>query len=157
MNWWKSKFKKKFIKELEEHFNVESNFILEETIEWNTYSKVIPKEFASNLPTIQWFCYKIWIHRDTFYQWLKDAEDENYKWEDKEDKKKLSDTYKKAKENQENIWLQNSLKGLYSPVFAIFLWKNVFGYKDKTEQEITWNLSVKNILDDISNKWLEEK
>jgi len=142
MNWWKSKFKKKFIKELEEHFNVESNFILNEEIEWNTYSKVIPKEFASNLPTIQWFCYRIWIHRDTFYQWLKDAEDENYKWEDKEDKKKLSDTYKKAKENQENIWLQNSLKGLYSPVFAIFLWKNVFGYNDKIEQEITWNFSL---------------
>ena len=157
MNWWKSKFKKKFIKELEEYFNVESNFFLNEEIEWNNYSKVIPKEFASNLPTIQWFCYKIWIHRDTFYEWLKQAEDEKYIKEDKEDKKKLSDTYKKAKENEENIWLQNSLKGLYSPAFAIFLWKNVFGYKDKTEQEITWNLSVKNILDDISNKWLEEK
>lgn len=142
MNWWKSKFKKKFIKELEEYFNIKPNFILNEEIEWNTYSKVIPKEFASNLPTIQWFCYKIWIHRDTFYEWLKQAEDEKYTKEDKEDKKKLSDTYKKAKENQENIWLQNSLKGLYSPVFAIFLWKNVFGYNDKIEQEITWNFSL---------------
>ena len=140
MNWWKSKFKKKFIKELEEYFNVSSNFILEETIEWTSYTKIKPTEFASNLPTIQWFCYKIWIHRDTFYQWLKDAEDENYKWEDKEDKKKLSDTYKKAKENQENIWLQNSLKWLYSPAFAIFLWKNVFWYKDKTETESTLNM-----------------
>lgn len=140
MNWWKSKFKKKFIKELEEHFNVESNFILNEEIEWNTYSKVIPKEFASNLPTIQWFCYKIWIHRDTFHEWLKQAEDEKYTKDDKEDKKKLSDAYKKAKENQENIWLQNSLKGLYSPAFAIFLWKNVFWYKDKTETESTLNM-----------------
>ena len=142
MNWWKSKFKKKFIKELEEYFNVSSNFILEETIEWTSYTKISPKEFASNLPTIQWFCYKIWIHRDTFYEWLKQAEDKEYTKNDKEDKKKLSDTYKKARENQENIWLQNSLKGLYSPVFAIFLWKNVFGYKDKIEQEITWNFSL---------------
>lgn len=140
MNWWKSKFKKKFIKELEEHFNVESNFILNEEIEWNTYSKVIPKEFASNLPTIQWFCYRIWIHRDTFHEWLKQAEDEKYTKDDKEDKKKLSDAYKKAKENQESIWLQNSLKWLYSPAFAIFLWKNVFWYKDKIETESTLNM-----------------
>ena len=144
MNWWKSKFKKKFIKELEEHFNVESNFILNEEIEWNTYSKVIPKEFASNLPTIQWFCYKIWIHRDTFHEWLKQAEDEKYTKDDKEDKKKLSDTYKKAKENQENIWLQNSLKWLYSPAFAIFLWKNVFWYKDKTETESAIEIKIEN-------------
>ncbi|PZM81824.1 hypothetical protein DLH72_04990 [Candidatus Gracilibacteria bacterium] len=142
MNGGKSKFKKKFIKELEEYFNIGSNFLKEEIIEGTTYTKITPKEFASNLPTLQGFCYKIGIHRDTFYLWLKQAEDDNYIEEDKEDKKKLSDTYKKAKENQENIWLQNSLKGLYSPAFAIFLGKNVFGYKDKTEQEITGNFSL---------------
>jgi len=140
MSWGKVKFKKKFIKELEDYFNVEANHVVEEIIEGSNYTKTSYKEFSSNLPTIQQFCYRIWIHRDTFYQWLKDAEDENYKWEDKEDKKKLSDTYKIAKENQESIWLQNSLKWLYSPSFAIFLWKNVFWYKDKTETESTLNM-----------------
>ena len=124
MSWGKVKFKKKFIKELEDYFNIEANRVVEEIIEGNNYTKTSYKEF----------------HRDTFYQWLKDAEDENYKWEDKEDKKKLSDTYKIAKENQESIWLQNSLKWLYSPAFAIFLWKNVFWYKDKTETESTLNM-----------------
>ena len=140
MSWRKVKFKKKFIKELEDYFNVEANRVVEEIIEGNNYTKTSYKEFSSNLPTIQQFCYRIWIHRDTFYQWLKDAEDENYKWEDKEDKKKLSDTYKIAKENQESIWLQNSLKWLYSPSFAIFLWKNVFWYKDNSETESTLNM-----------------
>ncbi|ATU04898.1 hypothetical protein BKN14_00370 [Candidatus Gracilibacteria bacterium HOT-871] len=144
MNGGKSKFKKKFIKELEEYFNVSSNFILEETIEGTSYTKIKPTEFASNLPTIQGFCYKIGIHRDTFYEWLKQAEDKEYTKNDKEDKKKLSDTYKKAKENQENIWLQNSLKGLYSPAFAIFLGKNVFGYKDKTETESAIEIKIEN-------------
>ena len=140
MSWGKVKFKKKFIKELEDYFNVEANRVVEEIIEGNNYTKTSYKEFSSNLPTIQQFCYKIWIHRDTFHEWLKQAEDEKYTKDDKEDKKKLSDAYKKAKENQENIWLQNSLKGLYSPAFAIFLWKNVFWYKDKTETESTLNM-----------------
>lgn len=139
--WWRpTKFKKKFIKELEEYFNVESNFIVNEEIETSSYTKKIPKEFAANLPTVQGFCYKIWICSDTFYEWLKQAENKEYKQDDKDLKKKFSDTYKKAKENQENIWLQNSLKWLYSPAFAIFLWKNVFGYKDKTENETTLNM-----------------
>lgn len=140
MSWRKVKFKKKFIKELEDYFNIEANRVVEEIIEGSNYTKTCYKEYSSNLPTIQWFCYKIWIHRDTFHEWLKQAEDEKYTKDDKEDKKKLSDTYKKAKENQENIWLQNSLKGLYSPAFAIFLWKNVFWYRDKTETESTLNM-----------------
>ena len=131
MSWRKVKFKKKFIKELEDYFNIEANRVVEEIIEGSNYTKTCYKEYSSNLPTIQQFCYRIWIHRDTFYQWLKDAEDENYKI---------------AKENQENIWLQNSLKWLYSPAFAIFLWKNVFWYKDKTETE---SINMQNITIEI--------
>lgn len=128
--WWRpTKFKKEFIEELRIFFDKKPT---KKDDYWNTV--------INELSTVQGFCYKIWICRDTFYQWLKDAENDNYIDKDKKDKIKLSDTYKKAKENQENIWLQNSLSWRYSSPFAIFLWKNVFGYKDKTENETTLNM-----------------
>ena len=54
-----------------------------------------------------------------------------HNWKDKYPE--FLDAYKKAKQLQEEIWIQNSLKGLYSTAFTIFLGKNVFGWTDKIE------------------------
>lgn len=140
-------FDKSLIQEMEEYFDIDSNFFKEIVTTWkNDYEKIEHKEFASNLPTIQWFCRKIWINRDTFYSWLKEADSDDYKNADKVDKKKFSDTYKKCKEMQEAIWIENSLKWLYSPAFAIFLWKNVFWWKDKSEVETSWETTTRVVV-----------
>ena len=102
------------------------------------------KEFASNLPTFQKYCYNIWITRETLSQWVKQGKNPKYNEEDKELKRQFSDAYTHAKQNQESIWLENSLKSLYNPQFAIFLWKNVFWYKDKVEQKVEHSWEIKN-------------
>jgi len=143
--WVHTKFKKEYIDQLKEYFDVESNRMEEiVTTGKNEFEKIEPKEFANNLPTQQGFCYKIKIHRDTFNHWCNQAKDPKYIWEDKEDKKLFSDTYRMCKENQEKIWLENSLKWLYNWQFAIFIWKNVFWYKDKIETDVKHSWEIKN-------------
>lgn len=45
--------------------------------------------------------------------------------------------YKEAKALQENMWVNNSLRGLYSGAFTIFAGKNMFGWRDKQEIDHT--------------------
>ena len=70
--------------------------------------------------------------------WVNEWKNEDYKGVDKENKLEFSNTYNVCKEIQEQIWQENSLKWLYNAQFAIFMWKNVFDWKDKTQQELTW-------------------
>lgn len=153
--WWRpNNFKKEYIKILEDYFDIESNELKEVITTWkNDYQKIDYKEFASNLPTIQWFCKLIKINRSTFYNWLQLADNEEYKEKDKEDLKNFSNTYKMCQEIQEAIWQENSLKWLYNPAFAIFLWKNVFNRKDKTEVETTlsWELKTTSAVDKMNS------
>lgn len=116
-----SKYKKIYCEELLEMFNVEPT---KEVIETYTYkdgsTKDIIKVVPIELPTLMDFAKKIKVNRDTLYEWA-------------EKHKEFSDTLKKVKELQENIWQKNSLLGLYNPTFAIFMGKNVYGWKDKQE------------------------
>lgn len=112
-----------------EYFDRPANFM--EKVE--TATKTDWKEFASNLPTLQWFCAKIKIDRDIFNAWINDALNDDYKGEDREEKIEFYNTYKKCLEMQESIWIENSLKGLYSTSFSTFVGKNIFGWKDKSE------------------------
>ena len=80
------------------------------------------REVANSLPTIEGFCKLINVSKNTLHEWLKD-----------DSKVELQDAYKKAKDMQEAVWQENSLKGLYNPIFTIFMGKNVFGWKDKQE------------------------
>ena len=145
--WWQpSKFKTKYTKQLLDYFNIEANFIKEIITTWkNDYTKTDYKEFANSLPTIQWFCRKILIDRETLYNrintWKKWKERLLDNWETiiyfDPDYVEFFNTYKVCKEIQEQIWAENSLKWLYNPSFAIFFWKNIMKRKDKIETEWT--------------------
>lgn len=151
--WRPSKFKVELIQKLKDYFCIESNEFKDiVTTGKNKYKRTEHKEFASNLPTIQWFCADNWISRQIFHNWLGEARSwvkiKKKGWwsyiRKDSNKVKFLDTYTHVKEFQERIWIENSLKWLYNPQFAIFMWKNVFWWKDKTEVDNnhSWTLTI---------------
>lgn len=85
---------------------------------------------AVTLPTIERFCSNIGIHVDTFYEW-------------EQRHSMFSDAAKKARQLQKAIWIENSLKGRYNTPFTIFMGKNVFGWQDKQDVNVTVSIEDK--------------
>jgi hypothetical protein len=107
-----------------EYFDIEATkTVIEKMFDKNgKLSGEKEREVANTLPTIEGFCRLIGVSKETLHRWLDD-----------EEKEELRDAYKKSKSIQEAIWLECSLKGLYHPLFTIFMGKNVFGWSDKVE------------------------
>jgi hypothetical protein len=106
----KSKYKKKYCKELINHFDIPA---------------VNPETGKANdLPTITGFARKIGVSRASLDRW-------------KHSFPEFRDALLKAKEIQEDIWLKNSLRGRYNTPFTIFMGKNVFGWTDKRDVKHT--------------------
>lgn len=107
------------------------------------------KVFACTFPTLERFCHSIWIHKDTLIEWATAKYPEDYKdkklaWELKHPE--FSDAYKRAKQIQESILVENALSWQYNPQFSIFIAKNAFWWKDKSEVENSWEMTVKKII-----------
>jgi len=91
-------------------------------------SEVVPVKF----PTLARFAVMIGVTRETLHDWATSKnEDESLKYPD------FSYAYKKAKEYQEAILVEGALAGAFQANFSIFTAKNVLGWRDKVEQEIT--------------------
>lgn len=118
-----TKYDEKYCKQLIAMFDIDAT---REVYETYTYKDGTTKEVSrlepAELPTITDFAKKIGVNKDTLYEWAKKH-------------KEFSDSLKKAKEMQENIWQKNSLMGLYNSTFAIFMGKNCYGWKDRQEIE----------------------
>lgn len=90
------------------------------------------KNVPNLFPTLARFATMLGVSRDTLHEWSKATnEDGTLKHPD------FSDAYKRAKDYQEALLSEGTLAGAYNPTFAIFTAKNVLGWRDKTEQEIT--------------------
>jgi hypothetical protein len=76
------------------------------------------------LPTFEGFAIKIGVHRETLLNWVESNPD-------------FFDAYKRAKDMQKEILIQNGLVGAYDKTFAIFTAKNVTDMRDKQDSEIT--------------------
>jgi len=83
----------------------------------------VPVLEASDTPTLAGFAVSIGVHRDTLKEWAKVHPE-------------FSASVKKAKEAQENFIVTNGMKGLVNTPFAIFLAKNVCGYRDNRDVEV---------------------
>ena len=130
-----TKYDVKYCDEILEFFDVDkTRTILEKFFYKNGDEKEKEVEVANELPTIQAFCHKIGINKSTLHEWVKKHEE-------------FSNAYKRARDLQEDMWLTNSLKGLYPGAFTIFAGKNMFGWRDKQELDAT----VQNVkpIDDI--------
>ena len=121
-----TKYRKKYCQEMVEYFDVPATFI-----------DTDGKEKANDLPTIAGFAISIGITVETIRNWKNKYPD-------------FLDAYKKAKALQEEIWIQNSLRGRYNTAFTIFLGKNVFGWTDKktVEHQVTFEDRLRQIARD---------
>lgn len=81
---------------------------------------LVPNDF----PTFAGFAAKIGVHRETLLEWSKLHPE-------------FSDAYKRAKDFQENYLAVNGTKGLINAAFGIFTAKNVLGWRDKRDTEVT--------------------
>lgn len=94
----------------------------------NETTQVLPGLF----PTLARFATNIGVCRDTLHDW---ATAKNLDGTQKHPK--FSDAYKRAKDLQEANLVEGTIVGAYNSTFAIFTAKNVLGWRDKIEQEIT--------------------
>ena len=83
-------------------------------------------------PTLARFAANIGVTRETLHDW---ATSKNAEGELKHPE--FSYAYKRAKEFQEAILVEGTMAGAFQANFSIFTAKNVLGWRDKTEQEIT--------------------
>ena len=91
-------------------------------------SEIVPNKF----PTLARFATMIGVTRETLHDWAtsKNA-DESLRHSD------FSYAYKRAKEYQEAILVEGAMAGAFQANFSIFTAKNVLGWRDKIDQEIT--------------------
>lgn len=103
----------------------------------------VPKNEATDFPTLAGFAIKIGVCKDTLQEWAKVHEE-------------FSVAYKRAKDFQENYMAINGNKGLLQANFAIFTSKNVLGWRDKQPDEndvVINNTNTNNItLDEVDAK-----
>lgn len=123
---WKPEYNDMII----EFFEVEATKEIEIiTTGKNDYEKIEYKEVPNTMPTFQRFAHNIGVSVDTLHEWKKPENRGKYPG--------FSEAYKRAKQLQEDFWVENGMKGLHNAAFAIFWAKNNLGYKDKTEVDQT--------------------
>jgi len=118
-----SKYEPKFVDQLYKYFDIEAHFetpVIETRKDGSTKESI--KFIPSDLPTKAGFAKSIKISRDTLYEWERVHPE-------------FKEAMAFAEVCQEHILIQNGLKGLYNPIFAVNTAKNVLGWRDK--QEIT--------------------
>jgi hypothetical protein len=94
----------------------------------NETTQVLPGLF----PTLARFATNIGVTRETLHDWATKKElDGSLRYP------RFSYAYKKAKDLQEANLVEGTISGAYNSTFAIFTAKNVLGWRDKIEQEIT--------------------
>ena len=119
-----SKYKPEYCDMMLEYFSVEPTEMRREAeVKENDKTiKVTYKGGGVDFPSFERFAHNIGVHFDTLHEWKKHHPD-------------FSDAYARCKTLQEDIWRVNALNGNYSSQFSIFLGKNIYGYKDKSEVE----------------------
>ena len=91
-------------------------------------SEIVPNKF----PTLARFATMIGVTRETLHDWAT-AKNENESLKHPN----FSYAYKRAKEYQEAILVEGAMANAFHANFAIFTAKNVLGWRDKHETEIT--------------------
>ena len=104
---------------------VEVTYILKNGTEKCTY-----KEVPNKLPTVNAYCNKLKVTRQTMLNWT-----EKYP--------NFLDAYTRAKQYAEDILTQNGLMGYYNPGFATLVGKNAYDWKDKQDHDGKVDMNIK--------------
>jgi len=91
-------------------------------------SEIVPAKF----PTLARFATMIGVTRETLHDWATSKDDDG-----ELKHPNFSYAYKKSKEYQEAILVEGAMANAFHANFSIFTAKNVLGWRDKSEQEIT--------------------
>ena len=95
----------------------------------NETTQTLPGVF----PTLARFATNIGVTKETLHDWATARNIETGELRHPE----FSSAYKKAKDLQEANLVEGTISGAYNSTFAIFTAKNVLGWRDKTEHEMT--------------------
>jgi hypothetical protein len=120
-----SKYKPRYCKEIVQYFDVDPIIYKDITVadkNGNSIEKTV--EESVQIPMIYKFAKHIGISMPTMYEWC-----EKYP--------EFKEAYEMAKQMQLNVLVQNALRGNYNAFFSFQMAKNMFGWRDKVEQEIT--------------------
>ncbi|MEG0570907.1 MAG: terminase small subunit [Oscillospiraceae bacterium] len=133
-------YKKKYCSQIIEYFKV-SPLVTDPKRTFypdGTIKSEDPQVRGAEFPTFQGFASSLGVHVSTLLDWRDLHED-------------FAFSYALAKQLQENIWLVNSISGLYNSQFARFFGKCCLGYTDKSENETSSDVSIH--LDDEIEEW----
>lgn len=120
-----TKYKPEYCQQIIEYFTIEPyRTITEVTTYKDGTTKETEREVANDMRFFEGFARKLDICVSTLYVW-------------KDEHPEFLQAYKKAQEIQESHWKVCSLKNLYAQPFTIFMGKNIFGWRDKQDHEIT--------------------
>ena len=87
--------------------------------------KIIP----CDIPLIGDYALRLGISRDTLHEWCRVHPE-------------FSDSFKRAKDIQRSILVRLGMKGLYNPSFSVFAAKNMIGWRDKQEIDMTGKITI---------------
>jgi len=90
------------------------------------------QELPGSFPTLARFATNIGVTTETLHDWATAKNPDGT-----QRNPSFSYAYKKAKDLQQANLVEGTMKGAYNSTFAIFTAKNVLGWRDKIEQEIT--------------------
>lgn len=112
-----TKYRHKYIKMMNKYFGNEP------------YYEENCSRIANVFPTMDGFASLINVDCDTLVEWSKPKNEPKYPG--------FSATYKRAKDCQINMLIQNGLQGLYSAKFAIFIAKNLITSRERMYHKIS--------------------
>lgn len=121
-----TKYDQKYCGELIKFFSVNATRVVEDMRKLSadgSNSGSIQRRVANEMPTFAKFARKIGVNQDTLHEWKK-----RYK--------EFSESYKQAKELQEEFLINIGLSGVTSASFVIFTMKNVCGWRDEKDLKI---------------------
>jgi len=118
-----TKYKPEYCKEIIEFFDIEHFNIITETTTYKNGNKTEREvRVPAQLPFFSAFAREIEVTTETLNQWTKKYPD-------------FSDAYKRAKELQKEMLINNGLMGLYNASSYIFTAKNIAGMRDNPAHE----------------------
>jgi hypothetical protein len=122
-------FREEFAQQLIDYFNIDA---YTEKVELNKDGNPVVIKVANKFPTLARFATMIGVTRETLHDWATSKkEDGELKYPD------FSYAYKRTKDYQEAILVEGTMLNVFNAPFSIFTAKNVLGWRDRTEQEIT--------------------
>ncbi len=130
-----SKYKEEYCEQIIEYFNVKLVDVLTvESVDKRGKKVTASEVVASDLPLFQGFAHEIDVHVDTLHEWKKAHAS-------------FSEAYKKAQQLQHRHLITNGLQGRFSTAFSIFTAKNIIGWRDKAETEISIDQDSKLVIE----------